>query len=274
MHNKARRFFQLLSVLALNASWGPDAKWLCMPVLNCHSCALSFFACPIGVFSHFAGWHLFPFIALGTVLLLGAMLGRLFCGWVCPFGFLQDMLHKLPGPKIRLPAWTSYIKYVVLILGVFVLPFALGANTWFSFCRICPASALQVTIPNFVMKGLPQQILPMVVRLAFLLVIIELAILSSRAFCKMLCPIGAILSPLNYVSLWAIKRPTENCVSCGKCDAICPADGAPSSRVSTGENANREADCIVCHDCQKICPIDKRKPVPTPAVDSAPPIEE
>ena len=148
-----RRLVQVLSLLTLHSSWGPEAKWLCVPVLNCHSCALAWFACPIGVAIHYSGYRLFPLIAAGTILLLGTLFGRLFCGWACPFGFLQDMLHKIPSPKFRLPSWASYTKYLVLLLMVFAFPMFWGENTLFSFCRICPASALQVTIPHAVASG-------------------------------------------------------------------------------------------------------------------------
>ena len=111
-----RRAVQTVSLLLLHSSWGPELKSFCLPVMNCHSCALSWFACPIGVYVHYAGYRLFPFLAVGTVLIIGVFLGRFLCGWVCPFGFLQDLLHKIPSPKFRLPRWTAAIKYVVLVV--------------------------------------------------------------------------------------------------------------------------------------------------------------
>lgn len=261
---KKRTFSQLISLLALNASWGVDFKWLCTPVLNCHSCALAFFACPIGIFVHYAGYHTFPYLALGTVLLLGVLIGRLLCGWICPFGFLQDLLHKIPSPKFELPYWTSFGKYVVLGLLVLALPFAFGADTVYSFCRVCPSSALSVTIPSILKEGLPKNVLPMLVRLGVLGGVVVLAIMSSRSFCKVFCPIGAILAPLNYVSFWAIKVPVQNCLSCKKCDRACPVGGTPSGRIVEHVSANREQNCIVCHECQGVCP-KVNKPAPKDA---------
>lgn len=249
----SRRIVQSLSLVLLHSSWGPDLKWICNPVLSCHSCALAWFACPIGVFVHFSGYHLFPFLALGMVLLIGVAFGRLLCGWVCPFGFLQDMLHKIPGRKLTLPAWTGYIRYAVLILMVFLIPYFLGESTAWSFCRICPASALQVTLPHIITTRTFTLTAGTIVKLALLVVVVVAAILSSRAFCKVLCPIGALLAPLNLLSFWTVKF-APGCTLCKKCDTVCPVDGDPSVRMREGQAPNRALDCIVCHDCASACP--------------------
>ncbi len=247
-----RTLVQTLSLLALHSSWGPELKFLCNPVLSCHSCALAWFACPVGVFAHYSAYHLFPLLAVGMVLLVGALFGRLLCGWVCPFGFLQDLLHKIPTPKISIPQWTSYIKYAVLILMVFLFPYFLGELTQLSFCRYCPASALQVTVPNLVGGT---EFTPMTgVKLGILAAILLLVLFSSRAFCRILCPIGALLAPLNHVSLWTVKVPKAECLSCQNCDQACPTDVTPSVRIEKKVPPNRALDCIVCHQCQPPCP--------------------
>jgi ferredoxin-type protein NapH len=254
-----RRAVQFASLLLLHSSWGPEAKWICNPVLSCHSCILAWFACPVGVFIHYSGYHIFPFLALGTVLLLGVLIGRLLCGWVCPFGFLQDLLYRLPGPKFELPDWTAYLKYPILILTVFLFPFFLSEQTWLSFCRICPASAIQVTLPNLYTAGLGDFSVATGVKLGVLLLVLAAAVLSSRSFCKVICPIGALLAPLNYISLWKIRVPTQNCIGCMKCDTVCPQHGNPAALAAQGLPANRQLDCIVCHECQTICPQPKKR---------------
>jgi polyferredoxin len=249
-----RRLIQFASLLVLHSSWGPEAKWLCVPALSCHSCPLSWFTCPVGVFIHYSGYHLFPLLALGTMLLAGVLIGRLFCGWVCPFGLVQDLLYKIPSPKFILPKRASWIKYFVLGFGVFLIPFFLGEETFYSFCRICPSSALQVTIPNLVLSGFTKISIPNVVKLGVLAAVLLLAIMSSRAFCKAVCPIGALLAPLNYFSFRTVKSSPGACISCKKCDKACPTEVTPSERFNAGIPVNRTLDCIVCEECTKVCP--------------------
>ena len=88
-------------------------------VFHCYSCPLSSFACPIGVLANYAA--LFPamfevpYLALGVLLLVGALGGSVVCGWACPFGFLQDLLGKLSAKKVFLPNWVGHFRYVVLV---------------------------------------------------------------------------------------------------------------------------------------------------------------
>jgi len=250
-----RRISQFISLLILHSSWGPEAKWLCNPVLSCHSCVLSWFACPIGVLTQFAGYHVFPFLAIGTVLLFGVLFGRLLCGWVCPFGLLQDLLHKIPSRKFALPNWMRYIKYAILAVMVLLLPYLLGGETMLSFCRICPAATIQASIPSMISEKFANAGTHAIVKLTIMAAVLALAVFSARGFCKAFCPIGAILAPLNLVSFWFIRMPEGACIACKECDTACPMQGQPSSRIEKGIPSNRFAECIVCHECQFGCPI-------------------
>jgi ferredoxin-type protein NapH len=258
---KKRRTIQYISLLLLHSSWGPELKWLCNPVLSCHSCVLSWFACPIGVFVHFSGYHVFPLLPVGMVLLAGVLVGRLLCGWVCPFGLLQDLLHKIPSIKITMPHWTVYAKYVLLFLMVLLTPYLWGESTLLSFCRICPAATLQVSLPTVISTGFSSFQMATLVRWSVLVAILALAVVSARSFCKVLCPLGALLAPLNYLSFWAIKAPRETCLDCKKCDRACSMDIQPSVRIARNVPVNRDAECIVCHECQTAC---ADQPLPDP----------
>lgn len=258
---KKRRLYQTISLFLLHSSlwdWA-QLKWFCNPVLSCHSCALSWFACPIGVFIQHSGCRIFPFLAVGMVLVLGMLLARVLCGWMCPFGFLQDLLHKIPSPKFKVPGWMSYIKYLVLIFMVALLPYFFGGNTAFSFCKICPASALQVTLPNLIQSSFGVVTVGNLIKLGFTASILLLAVFGSRIFCKAFCPIGAMLAPLNLVSYWGMKIPTKNCVSCHMCDKACPTQITPSANVLEETSANRALDCVVCYECVDTCPVKKKE---------------
>ena len=74
---------------------------VCAPVFHCYGCPLATFACPIGVLANFSALHLIPFVTIGLLIVIGALVGSLFCGWACPFGLLQDLAAKIPTPTVR-----------------------------------------------------------------------------------------------------------------------------------------------------------------------------
>src|SRR5512137_2589992 len=119
---KLMRIRPWVQTLFLGVWLAPVGKWLhSLPgcVFHCYSCPLSSFACPIGVLANYAALapvaFEVPYLLLGILLVVGAVSGSLACGWACPFGFLQDLLAKIPTPKFRLPTWTGYFRYVVLV---------------------------------------------------------------------------------------------------------------------------------------------------------------
>ncbi len=173
---KFRAVVQAASTILLNSYWkvllvfglyqGP-LKMICVPVLNCYACPAAVGACPIGTIQHFFTIGAVPFYALGVILLTGVLVGRATCGWLCPFGFLQEILYKIPTKKMTIPVWTRGIKYVILVVFVIVLPLTLGVTTdeegshhlsfsrdsvrqpW--FCKlVCPAGTLEGGIPTVV----------------------------------------------------------------------------------------------------------------------------
>jgi len=101
-----------------------------------------------------------------------------------------------------------------------------------------------------------------VVTIGILVAVLGLALFTSRFFCRVLCPIGAIMAPMNFVSFWFVRPAESNCLLCSKCDKKCPVEGKPSERISAGRTANRALDCVVCHQCQTDCParrLDAKK---------------
>ena len=100
-------------------------KTVCVPGLNCYSCPGAAGACPIGSFQAVVGSSKFRFsyYITGILILLGVLLGRFICGFLCPFGWLQELLHKIPGKKFSTKKLKplTYIKYVVLLFAVVLL---------------------------------------------------------------------------------------------------------------------------------------------------------
>jgi len=251
---KLRRWIQSGSILGL--SLGPlfEAKWLCLPVLNCHSCPLASFSCPIGVLGHYISIGLFPFFLLGTLLVFGALAGRAFCGWACPFGFLQELLHKIPGPKFELWRPLRYGRYVVLVLLVMAVPAIWGIESPLYFCRLCPVAAFEAALPYAVTHGGFPSFWGAVIKFSIAGLVLVLAVFSLRIFCRVLCPIGALTSLLNPISAFALRQDTELCAQCGECARACPV-GVDLHQETRPLAYKAPMDCILCLDCTHACPM-------------------
>ena len=129
---------QLVAALVQNANfkgfftgriYQGSTKNVCVPGLNCYSCPGAVGACPIGSLQNFLGSKTFkfPYYVLGLILFFGALLGRAVCGFLCPFGFIQELIHKIPFPKKKLRTFKGdkqlrYLKYVILAVFVIILP--------------------------------------------------------------------------------------------------------------------------------------------------------
>ncbi len=194
------------------------------PFFYCYGCPAAAFACPIGVFQHYAALQQFPFYALGVVGLFSLALGRFWCGWACPFGTVQDLVAwiRRRDDTLRLPrvAWTKF-----LILGVVLLLAWLAAETL--FCKVCPAGSLFAAIPHrFVSPELDFGTF-FYVHLATLAVVLVAFFLIGRFWCCYLCPLGAIFGAFNPVSILKVKVDFSKCNHCENCLKVCPQ---PKSR--------------------------------------------
>jgi len=198
------------------------------------------------------GFPLFGAIILGYVGFIGAAVGRLTCGWVCPFGFIQDLLHKIPTPKFSLWQPLRWLKHGVLALLVVIMPIffvdssGLG-HPW--FCKlICPAGTLEGAIPLLLLKpGLWGTVTFFFWnKLVILILILGAAIVISRFFCRTLCPLGAFYSLFSRISVFQLEFIEGNCVECGACSRKCPTGVVPNKELDSPE-------CIMCLRCLDAC---------------------
>jgi polyferredoxin len=226
------------AVLAVWLSPFLSVPRLCLPVLHCHSCVLSAFACPIGVLANFSAWHVFPVAAVGIILAVAAGLGSLACGWVCPFGLLQDLLAKLPTPKLRIPSWMGVGRYVVLAGLVAAGPFWLGEGSALFFCRLCPAGTLEAAIPGEIKSGN----WPSAARLVAFGLVLAAILLNHRPWCRVLCPLGGMLALTNQWSLFRLRWDKGRCTQCGKCRRDCPYGVALPEALNSSH-------CLRCLQC-------------------------
>jgi polyferredoxin len=222
---------------------------MCSPVFHCYACPLSTFACPIGVIAQFSALHVFPFIAVGLLIAVGALFGSLICGWACPFGFLQDLATKVPTPKFDLPKFTGYFRYVVLIGAVLAVPYFFGEAHPLFVCRICPAGALEAAVPNMVTQAATGKeiIWPNALKLIILGLFLIAIFSIRRPWCRILCPLGAIFSLFNRVSAFFLRFNADKCTDCKRCHKLCEYGIEP-------EKTPNDLRCIRCLECTRCNP--------------------
>ena len=234
-------------------------KKICVPGLNCYSCPAAAGSCPVGALQAVAGSAKFGFshYITGVLILLGVLLGRFICGFLCPFGWFQELLHKIPGKKFstdRVKILTR-LKYIILLVTVFLLP-ALAVNDVGMgepfFCKyLCPQGVLEGAIPlSLADSGIRAALGSLFAwKFGILLAVIVLSVFFYRPFCKWLCPLGAFYALFNKVSLLQMKVDKSKCVSCGKCAKACGM-GVDVTKLPSS------AECIRCGMCVRVCPTD------------------
>ena len=234
-------------------------KFVCVPGLNCYSCPGALGACPIGSLQAVldSGKFRFSCYVFGFLMLFGALMGRFICGWLCPFGLVQDLLHKIPlfHKKKNLPGhqWLRYLKYLVLVLFVILLPMTVVGVTGMGdpwFCKyICPSGTLLGGIPLLLSNPTLRSAVGMLFswKMLILLAVVLLSVKYYRPFCKYLCPLGAIYGLFNPVALYRLTVDQEQCVQCKGCQKVCKMD------IPVWEKPN-SVECIRCGDCKAFCP--------------------
>ena len=351
---KLRFYTGTFATILMNLNvFGLSLRSVCTPGFNCHGCPWATFACPIGVMSFSSGVRQLPLMAIAFVIAVGALFGRLVCGFICPFGWFQDLLFKIPGAKIKLPRFMNWFKYGFLVLFVFLLPYLLGfeksgylfltepsidkgepgivevtlslenrgekvvhspivnvvyldnetkeevyrkehtfkqlsikpseivelpvitapnklafANVLLSspqstviqtprynlyFCKICPNGTLTASLPGKVAGSFTDGIYSasgwFSLRFIILYLFIILMVLSSRPFCRIMCPLGAMYGLTTKFSLTRFKFNKESCIDCSLCDVACPVGLDVRNNIGGME-------CIACGDCIRKCPKD------------------
>lgn len=258
-----RHIIQLLAALLYNLNfegfatgtiYQGSSKGICVPGLNCYSCPGAIGACPIGSLQAalVASDQKLPLYVIGTILAFGALLGRTVCGWLCPFGLIQDLLDKTPLPKVRKGAWSrafSWGKYVILIGLAIIAPLVLLGATGVgtpAFCAyLCPAGTLEAGIPLVTMNEGLRFMLGSLFnwKVGVLVALVLVSLFVYRPFCRFLCPLGALYSFFNRFALLRYRVDNEACTNCGACLAVCKVDIRTVS----------DRECIQCGACVTSC---------------------
>lgn len=235
---------------------GP-VKAACVPGLNCYSCPGAVAACPLGALQNAvaASAKRPAFYAVGLVLLFGLLLGRVICGFACPMGLLQELLYKIPSPKLkknRVTRRLSLLKYGFLAVFVLLVPAYFGVLKDLplpAFCKyVCPAGTLEGALTLLLhpdhadLRSLAGGLFFW--KLAVMLAVFAACVFVFRAFCRFLCPLGALYGLLAKIALLGVRVDAGRCTDCGACVRVCPMD----------IRAVGDRECVHCGKCMDVCP--------------------
>jgi polyferredoxin len=239
-----------------------ESKRFCTPGLNCYSCPAAVTSCPLGAaqlyFSGASGAtkHSISLFVTGFLLIIGAIFGRYICGYVCPFGLMQDLLYRIRSRKMKWRRFfrlARYAKYVLLALFVVILPYVIRCelsglgSPW--FCKyVCPAGTVFGALPLLSAHESLRELLgwQFVLKAGIALAVIVLSVFVWRIFCRVLCPLGAFYGLFNRVALLRLHCDKAKCSSCGKCRNACRALLDPAVAPNSHE-------CMRCRDCVGVC---------------------
>ena len=237
-------------------------KQICVPGMNCYSCPGALGSCPIGSLQRLIGSGRVPLYVLGFLVFFGSLLGRFVCGFLCPFGLIQDLLYripffrklkKLPGEKFLNKLRYVFLAVFVILLPLFIVDITGHGDPW--FCKyICPVGTLEGGVWFGIFDSAVRASIGFLYhwKVVILLVLLVLSLLIYRPFCRYICPLGAIYGLFNRFALFRFRLDTEKCVSCGECTKACPMG------IDVLKDPN-SADCIRCGACIRTCGIGALK---------------
>ena len=259
-----RKIMQLYFAVLFNANlkgfitgniYQGSTKQFCAPGINCYSCPGAIGACPLGSLQgSFSADHSTIYYVGGILLLYSLMFGRMICGWLCPFGLVQELCYKVKTPKLKKSPVTrmlSFLKYAILIFFVLIVPilYAFRDTPLPAFCKyICPAGTLEGGIgllSNAVNASYFSMLGPLFTWKFMLMVSMLVgSVFIFRLFCRFICPLGALYGLFNKISFFGIKVDNSKCTHCGLCHSTCKVDIR-----SPGDQ-----ECISCGECVGVCP--------------------
>ncbi len=261
-----RKLIQLASALIYNANlkgfgeasiYQGKSKGVCVPGLNCYSCPGAIAACPLGTLQNAlsSSPKRFPFYILGFLILSGLLFGRMICGFLCPFGLIQELFYKIPVPKLKKNKIThilSHLKYIILIIFVIYIPLFFAFKNGFplpAFCKyICPAGTLEggltLVLSNPSLRAVAGVLFTW--KVFVLVLMIGSTCFIYRSFCRFLCPLGAIYSLFSRISVLGIQVDENKCTHCNQCVRHCLMD---IKKVG-------DKECIQCGACKNVCHFD------------------
>lgn len=249
---KLRLSTQFLSLFVFNFGFTSALKFgVVCPGFYCYGCPWASFACPIGVLQTYAALEVFPFYAIGVLGLFALALGRFWCGWICPFGTVQDLITWIRRRRdfVDIPRfpWFGFVVLTGALIAAWV-----GADTL--FCKVCPTGSLLAAIPHRIASTELDFGTYFYVHMGTLVLALVAFILVGRFWCRFLCPLGiGIFGIFNRISILKIKADMDNCTHCDACLKVCPV------KIEKPEEVENSIDCIRCGKCVDECPTNAIK---------------
>ena len=202
-------------------------------------------------------------IQVAALLLITALMGRFFCGFLCSFGTMGDFFWavgsklKLRRPKIS-PRADRLLKSlkIALLIGIILLGWTLGASLLSGTANPWTIFGMYATI-----GGWADLSAWVSVGALLLTMIVVGSLYIERFFCRYLCPLGAVFAVVSRVRLFKIRKPAQHCGSCAACTKSCSM-GIPLY----GMNVISDGECIDCMKCVEVCPRGNVKANPKPAL--------
>ena len=276
-------------ILFFGGLWHLGPWPLVVPALNCLGVEEKTFGCAFGVLQDLLYRTVMLWMVPAVFLVGGVILGRTFCGWFCPFGFVMDLLSFIKRKRTEFSLRTHNllkdVKYgvlfsILLVSGALATSLildpvageeykmALGVFGEAPFCVLCPAGTLFAVIPTFVVKTLPT--LPpvsmmswellttiatplLVTRIVLLAIFLLAGYYVTRFWCRYFCPVGALMALISRVSYLGLGRNLTKCTKCRLCVEKCPMAvrilDLPWEKFT-------DPECTLCMECYDVCPED------------------
>ncbi|MEA1980029.1 MAG: 4Fe-4S binding protein [candidate division Zixibacteria bacterium] len=188
-----------------------------------------------------------------VILLTALFFKKAFCSWVCPVGFISEMLGNISDKifKRRLlpPKWLDYIlrslKYIILLFFFYAILYQMSIRS---------IEAFVYSEYNIISDILMLRFFTHITTFALVVVLIlfVLSLIIRGFWCRYLCPYGALLGILGLLSITRITRNKQSCTDCSSCANVCPA----FISVDKVNQVNSD-ECIGCMACVDVCPVDK-----------------
>jgi len=291
-------FFVLFSgigIMSLVPAFNGTRSWVVLPIVSSVKSQAQVMS-TMDAITLFLENGLFPWLPIGIMLVVGAILGRFMCGWICPVGFLQDVITAVKGRvdsvEKRAHLYWIRLKYVLVVLA-FLISGSLGLAVYYGvgndyrtslgpladglFVAITPDGTLFGTLPAILagswrFLGTAQSSdltfgnlsswFGHISALTWLNVVVLVGFVYAawripRFWCRYVCPVGAIMAVTQKNSLLGMHRDPIKCSECKECETACPMQ---IPILDLDWKKFNDSECILCMACIDACPAGALSP--------------